>query len=121
MAVTPGPQFAAASYFVDAPVYNPDSSSWSRSGGASGPGVAAGTPQEVMGSLASTGRLFQGHNEKPLGRSDSPPYRVPTTVSPRPGAEAVDIATKEGRREAAGRLGLPNVKKSERKPRKRGK
>lgn len=115
MAVTPGPQFAAASYFVDAPVYNRESSTWSRSGGSSGPSVSVGTPQEVMDSIATTGRLFQRHNEKPIGRSDAPPYRVPTTVSPRPGAEAVDIATKEGRREAAGRLGLPNVKKKGRK------
>lgn len=109
MAIQPSPQFTAAAYNVS-----------HTSGNSSGePQVASGTPQEVMGHLAATGHLVEKYNKKPVptasGSTPEGSWSVKTTVGTRPGAKSVDVATKEGRREAAGRLGLPNVKKKRKK------
>jgi len=74
--------------------------------------VYSGTPQDVMKDIASTGRLFQRHNEGPRSaiKEGDPKWGTEVSVSTNPGASPRDVANKKGRAEVAKDLKLPNKK-----------
>lgn len=102
-------QFAAVGTHVVAPAKTGAGGTWVEKSGSSK--VESGTPQDVMKSVAATGRLFQGHNEAPTMRDpEIPRWRVEAGVSGDISRSGVDVATKAGRRQVAEKLGLPNKK-----------
>jgi hypothetical protein len=102
-------QFAAVGTNVIAPAKTGPGGSWVEKTGTSR--VETGTPQDLMKSVASLGRLFQGHNEAPTMRDpEIPRWKVETAVSGDISRPGIDVATKEGRKAVADKLGLPNKK-----------
>lgn len=101
-------QFAAVGTTVIAPVG--PVGNWSTKAGSMR--TYAGTPQDVIKNVASTGRLFEGHNKKPdhLKPEGVPNWGVLASASTRPGGPTQDVATKEGRSQISKDLGLPNKK-----------
>jgi hypothetical protein len=101
-------QFVAAASTVQAPTKV--DGVMTRKGGSGT--IHAGTPQDVMKSVASEGQLFQRHNEGPrsLLREGDPRWGVEVKTSARPGGPAHDVVTKEGRANVAKDLKLPNKK-----------
>lgn len=103
-------QFSAVGTHVIAPAKTGANGSWVEKSGTSQ--VSTGTPQEVMKSVASQGQLFEGHNKSIRMRDPKiPRWRVEAAVSGDISRSGIDVATKEGRRTVAGKLGLPNRKK----------
>lgn len=113
-------QFAAVGTTVIAPVG--PASNWTTKAGSMR--TYAGTPQDVIKNVASTGRLFEGHNKKPdhLKTEGAPDWEVKASASTRPGGPSQNVATKEGRSQISKDLGLPNKKEFRaKKAAKRGK
>lgn len=103
-------QFSAVGTHVVAPAKTGAGGTWVEKSGSSR--VDTGTPQDVMKSVASLGRHFEGHNKSPIPPVDPsmPRWRVEAGVSGDISRSGVDVATKEGRRQVASKLGLPNKK-----------
>ncbi len=110
-------QFKAVGTHVVAPAKTGAGGTWVEKSGSSR--VDAGTPQDVMKNVAATGRMFQKHNEAPTMRDpEIPRWRVEAGVSGDISRSGVDVATKEGRRQVASKLGLPNKKEFRAKKKK---
>ena len=103
-------QFAAVGTTVIAPAKNGPGGEWTTNAGSVR--TYAGTPQDVMKNVASTGQLFQRHNEGPRSflKEGDPKWGVLAAASTRPGGPTQNVVTKEGRAQISKDLGLPNKK-----------
>ena len=108
-------QFVGAGSTVLAPAKTGEGGSWIHKAGTGR--TVVGTPQDVMKSVASEGRLFEGHNKVPkyMKTEGAPDWVVETSTSTRPGGFVHNTATKAGRAAVAKDLGLPNKKEFRKK------